>query len=126
MESATLDTERVTLIKEKLATSMYVDASIFHDAKLEVVGQVAKDLCIRLTAYVYRNADKPSVTIKVPKTAWEHVKQEYAPEWFLKRWPVKYTEITHEVRQIWTGVDPSPGREVIYQLYTNQKSNWFA
>lgn len=33
-------------------------------------------------------------TIEFPATPWEFFKQEYAPKWFLGRWPVKYKQTT--------------------------------
>ena len=41
-------------------------------------------------ANVHRN-DKETVTVyEYPATAWDFIKEKYAPKWFLKRWPVQY------------------------------------
>ena len=39
--------------------------------------------------------------IEFPATVWDHWKMKHAPEWFIRRWPVKYTKlvVTKEIHQ---------------------------
>ena len=48
------------------------------------------DLLLRLEAEVAQFACE---RIEVPATAWQHVKSQYFPQWYLKRWPVKMRRI---------------------------------
>ena len=58
----------------------------------EVVGNIHERLRLRLTAFVWaENLQKTeeTVSIEVPADWWQHWKQDCAPAWFVKRWPVK-------------------------------------
>jgi hypothetical protein len=49
-------------------------------------------------------------TIKVPLSWWDHVKERFAPKWFLKRWPTQYRTI--EVKRVVTITNICPHIEV--------------
>ena len=43
-------------------------------------------------ANVHRD-DKETITVyEYPATAWDFIKEKYAPKWFLERWPVLYAK----------------------------------
>jgi hypothetical protein len=45
---------------------------------------------ISYLANIHRD-DKETITVyEYPATAWDFIKEKYAPKWFLKRWPVQY------------------------------------
>jgi hypothetical protein len=49
-------------------------------------------MILRMNAYVACSSEK-IMTIQSPVTVWQHIKQDYAPKWFIKKYPVKYKEI---------------------------------
>lgn len=57
------------------------------------IDYISDSLFTSITLFVAAEKLK-EVSIKTPKTSWEHLKQDYAPKWFLKRFPVKHT--THK------------------------------
>ena len=38
-----------------------------------------------------------TVSVETPANVWEHLKQDYAPKWFKRRWPVKTVEKSDKV-----------------------------
>ena len=62
----------------------------------EIVGQLAYNL----RASVVMERQNP-YSYKVPISAWEFLKQDYAPKWFLKKWPVKYKVTTIDIKTIY-------------------------
>lgn len=42
-----------------------------------------------------------SVAVIHPADWWQAVKEEFAPEWFLERWPVEYNKTVVEVRAVY-------------------------
>ena len=45
--------------------------------------------------------DTREVTLKFPANWWQHWKEDHAPKWFLRRWPVNYMERKVHFRTIW-------------------------
>jgi len=43
-----------------------------------------------------------------PKDWWQHLKRDHAPEWFIKRWPVKYKDSYKLVVTHWAGYPELP------------------
>lgn len=39
-------------------------------------------------------SSRVSRVVTVPANPWQHLKQRFAPSWFLARWPVEYEELT--------------------------------
>lgn len=51
----------------------------------------------------------------VPLNWWQHLKKDHAPEWFVKKWPVKYKTETHVITGHVLYPDFDPGdRSVVY------------
>jgi hypothetical protein len=55
------------------------------------------------------------VNVKYPKDWWQAVKERFAPETFLKCWPVEYTEITLRATEIYPNI-ALPGEKCIVQV----------
>ena len=54
-----------------------------------IIRQAVDQVVMRLVAMVPAQPTKP-VSYKYPANWWEHVKERFAPKWFLKRFPVEY------------------------------------
>lgn len=87
MEKAVVKRMRLQIEKYSVAEHLRLP-SVFESAYID---EVTKILSMRLSAYVLTDK-KPGVTILTPKTAWEHFKQDHMPDWFTKKYPVKYIE----------------------------------
>ena len=54
---------------------------------------------VRVTTYIF-GVDMPithQVSILVPKTWWEHLKDDHFPKWWKKRWPVLHKRVWRNV-----------------------------
>lgn len=56
-------------------------------------------LSVRLSKYIV--TDDKSYTLRYSKNIWEHFKLDYMPKWFIKKYPVKYTEQVVDFRVIY-------------------------
>lgn len=52
-----------------------------------------------------------NIEIKHPLTWWDGFKEQYAPQIWLDRWPVRYRTHLIDVKAIWSGFHPQPGSE---------------
>lgn len=119
--------QRVVLVKEKVASNLDVPNELFHGMELDALASYITDTTLfRLKAYVYRNKHVESITHLEPQTWWDHFKLEVMPKWFTSRFPVKYKETKWDIRQIWSDVPESmfPNREITYQVANYNPISW--
>lgn len=101
--------EILTLEQRKVAVQELVAQRLRYSAKLNVTEEEIFDrLLYRLSAYVLeervahrtqeftikatataRVSAQARAEIEVPKTWWQHLKQDHFPAWFTRRWPVQ-------------------------------------
>lgn len=75
-------------------------------ARLEVCegdrfGLTLDDLVMKMTTRVLTQTleDKETtVSFSAPSTWWQHWKQDHAPAWFTRRWPVRLTTVRETVK----------------------------
>ena len=60
-----------------------------------IVDETADTFIAQLTWHLAGQTLKDHV-IAYPTTWWEHLKERFAPKWFLERWPIKWT--VHQYR----------------------------
>ena len=80
-------------------------------------------------ANVHRD-DKETITIyEYPATAWDFLKEKYAPKWLLKRWPVLYAKKEVVVYSTQNFMCPHLPTEPTYPhamwLKMNQDTSWW-
>lgn len=91
------DTVKLTAIK--VVSTEYVPDSVFiSQAEFSVLRDDLIDrLLFRLHSYVmaedHERAEHTFVA-EYPATWWEHVKQRFAPRWFLSRYPIRMERVT--------------------------------
>jgi len=54
---------------------------------------------VRIESYIF-GVDMPTtytVSILVPETWWQHLKDDHFPEWWKRKWPVKYKSVFRDV-----------------------------
>ena len=100
MEYEPLRTERIAL--QMMQVGVTLRESLRYSRDPDAQDWLAGTLAHRLEAYVLSNqtvGDTKTVskTVKVPNTWWQMLKQDYAPAWFVRRFPVIEAEIPVEV-----------------------------
>ena len=61
--------------------------------------ETVQNLVIRLTSKV-ACSPKKTVSTRVPASAWDYIKQNYAPAWFKSRYPVEYVVVEFSAMEI--------------------------
>jgi hypothetical protein len=82
-------------------------------AHLEAVKNEAFGMMLELRSAVLGAqilSDTQAVSIEYPATWWQHLKQDHAPAWFTRRWPVRMTRRVAEVN--FTRYDTYPMADV--------------
>lgn len=87
--------EEIRLNAQMVATATKMDLDILCDTMIEYE---TESLVLRLKRFVY-TSEEVDIEVPVPISAWEHVKKEYAPAWFLDRWPIKNKNITVKAKE---------------------------
>ena len=75
-------------------TTVLPDYECMRTAKVSVYDLAAENVAVQVRMWML-DGHKTDVRteygeILFPKTPWEFFKQEYMPEWFKRRWPVKF------------------------------------
>lgn len=52
----------------------------------------SSEIVLELRTWVIGTKKTYTKPFRFPAGIWQHIKQKYAPQWFLKRWPVKFDE----------------------------------
>lgn len=97
----TVQMDRITLEKIQFGIQQMVSPALMDDMRYESMEDFTTQSIIqRLTFYLWGNKvneEEYDELVKVyAATMWEELKEDFAPLWFLKRWPVRYhREITH-------------------------------
>lgn len=70
-----------------------VEATLEHMARGMVVDVEAEFLCEE----PFEERETVHRTFKVPDTWWDQLKEERLPDWFTRRWPAQYRNVTVDV-----------------------------
>jgi len=77
------------------------------DAQIDLaVDEVTRDLSVKINGYIWAEKIK-EVLFKRPTSWWQMLKEEKAPAWFLRRWPVQYDTVTIDVLATYPNLRPS-------------------
>lgn len=93
--------KRMMCEKLKIGIGASIPPHILMNADIyKQADYLCDEIIYRLSAYLASKSttkdektERVIETIKVPLTWWDHVKERFAPEWFLGRWPVNYRAI---------------------------------
>jgi hypothetical protein len=120
------------LDKRRVAVQNIMPAGLKDVQAEEVRDWMYENLLVRLSAYVLTEqlADEyHPVSLGLPATWWQHLKQDHAPEWFKRRWPVRFRKMTCQIHVRTSGTYPDmkmalpPGefgdRVIIQELSTS-------
>jgi hypothetical protein len=85
------------LVKERLVTQLRIPNSTF-DVMVDV-DVVTNELVMQVKTFMSKAYREPVYkTVSTPATAWDHVKQQYAPAWFKKRFPVRWEKHQFQIQ----------------------------
>jgi len=80
----------ITLEIEQIAARHVLDQNIWQVrvARDEILDHVFVTLVRRVASF------RGTESVRFPATWWDAVKERFAPDWMLRRWPVEYRTIT--------------------------------
>lgn len=103
--------ERITAEFHRVAAGFDISPEVMATARADAhMHECSRRLSLSMACYIAgeKASQAEAVCIfQAPATAWEHLKLQYAPHWFLKRWPVKYSTEERAVTFIQQAVYPS-------------------
>jgi hypothetical protein len=79
----------IELHAEKVASQTLINEQALEYEAAAIFDIATRDLILRLHRYVYCS-DNTSVILPYPESAWQHIKLQYAPKWFVQKYPVKF------------------------------------
>lgn len=98
-ETVTMD--RITLEKIKIGLSHCMSSALLDDMTLVLERDIfTDDIIRRFTGYLFANKvnveDYDDTVRTYPSTMWEELKRDFAPKWFKRLSPIRYSkDITH-------------------------------
>ena len=92
--------EQITLSKIKLSQHMRVEPEFLQDAELNIdpIVYMGGILVAKLNAYVI-GENTTRFIAHYPRNSWQFFKQDHMPEWFVRRYPIKRTNIIAHVTE---------------------------
>jgi hypothetical protein len=90
LESVLIDKLHIAIV-ENLRTDypMIAQNLVMEKIPCQFAGYVSYAFTSFL-ANIHRQDKETATLYEYPATAWDFIKEKYAPKWFLKRWPVRY------------------------------------
>ena len=101
MKQDMVSVDRVTLEKIKFGIMQHISPALMDDMSLVSEVDIYTQSIIKyLSFYLFANKvneeEYDDIVRVYPTTMWEEFKRDFAPQWFKKRFPVKYSrDITH-------------------------------
>jgi len=100
---AQLNIEQIRLHVEHFRATHAID---IHNVELhaDIVRDIAERLVLQLSAKI-ASKKYSAKTVSYPATWWDFFKHRWFPPRWLKRWPVKFTEVTLEASAYYPDID---------------------
>ena len=101
--------ERIDLKKFRLIVQTYIHEELLDDFAIHpmsdvremAVGALMHQLFkVTITQEVY-GEELGTLEIERPATWFQMLKEQHAPDWFKRRWPVRYDTETHDARALY-------------------------
>jgi len=121
--SATIET--ITLEKIKFGIRNVMSGSLRAEMKIDSDYDILSgDLTCQITAYLIGNKvhsqEVDSVVNRYPSTIWDLAKLFYAPKWFKRKFPVRYsvdkTQVTHNHYHVCPHLDAPRGKHIKFLI----------
>jgi hypothetical protein len=87
-----------TFLREYLTNRKVLNQFPGPRNRLEFTEQILDQVIWEFRTWMLKKAHEKQIahnTILVPLTWWDHLKQDYLPNWFIQRYPVKYKTIEY-------------------------------
>lgn len=82
--------------------------------------EMEQQLVLTLHASIYGKDHLKKHVIRYPENWWEAVKERFAPCWFRERYPVRFTEVTASLEELYPEIQPTLPRSVMKFYTTNR------
>lgn len=105
--------------REFLFDEKWVDRAYYKEIKHDALDA----LILSLSADIYGRDHPERFLVRYPANWWEALKERFGPSWFLYRHPVKFTEVSASVQELYPEIEPPRGYTPVYKLYTHNKIN---
>jgi hypothetical protein len=103
--------QRITLEKIRIGMTQHYAKVLLLEPQIslnEHAQHIADRFMFQLEGYLWGKNDKredkrtetKTADVSWPSTWWEHWKEQHAPDWFKKRWPVKYSGVKYDTEII--------------------------
>lgn len=106
--------KRYLIEKVEIGIQWQIPRHVLLNATLDqALGYASDEILYRLRSYLAGSkseTERVDQIIRVPLSWWDHVKERFAPKWFLKRWPIQYRTI--EIKRVVTITNICPHIEV--------------
>jgi len=77
-----------------------------NDAQIKYVGATMGEEANKYIHFSFHVWGKEiNRDLSIPTTAWQRIKEDYAPNWFLRRFPVEYGTNEVILRKLWPDID---------------------
>lgn len=84
--------------------------------------EMEQQLVLTLHASIYGKDYPHRHVIRYPENWWEAVKERFAPCWFRDMFPVRFTEITASLEELYPEVQPElPDKSPVMKFYTTNR-----
>lgn len=82
-----------------------------------------QQLLLHLRAEIYGIDHPKKLLVQYPKTWWDAVKERFAPEWFIRRYPISRVEITVHLEELYPEIKPLlPDRNPVMKYYIKKQT----
>lgn len=96
-----IELKKLSIEKSKVSVQTAIPEHLLKDASiLKFYDTLSNDIIYRFEAFLASTDEEHTSTetkvvntTKVPETWWDHVKERFAPKWFLNKFPINYTTI---------------------------------
>ena len=84
--------------------------------------EMEQHLVMALHASIYGKDHPERHVIRYPENWWEAVKERFAPCWFRDLYPVRFTEITASLEELYPEIQPAlPDKMPVMKFYTTNR-----
>ncbi len=128
MDPRTMSVDIVELQRMDYALQQRIDRSILDRSSIKerVLADCQRHMVIEMRLAIYGKAHPEAHIIRYPSDWWQSVKERFAPAWFRDRYPVKFTEHTASLKELYPDVTPAlPDRGPVmrFQVHKREVAN---
>ncbi len=122
MEPRAMGIDVITLERKVFARRQEIENRTLHQMKrygeFHTWEDKARDrMVLEMRAFVYGKDHPVRHIIRFPSDWLEALKERFAPAWIRDRWPVRFTEVTASLEELYPGIEQSiPDRPAVMKI----------